>query len=185
MNPKYFDGTLLQVLGTSRNGHGGVTIHVQECAYRFFAVQTRGFECGVRPLGVKGIVQVGDKWLVGKRSQRVAAYQGLWEFVPGGGLESAADPVADFRRELVEETGVAMEEPSTTTPIAIALLDDPIARTWDIIYHCTLERADAFTPSFEHDALALLDREELHALTGASPAFTAMLPLVRELQGER
>ena len=25
-NPRYFDGALLQVLGTSRNGHGGVQI---------------------------------------------------------------------------------------------------------------------------------------------------------------
>ena len=38
-NPRYFDGTMLQVLGTSRNGHGGVQIHVQECSYRFYAVQ--------------------------------------------------------------------------------------------------------------------------------------------------
>ena len=87
-NPRYFDGALLQVMGVSRNGHGGVQIHVQECSYRFYAVQKSGplgpgLDCGVRPLGVKAIATDGVRVLVGRRSQKVAYYPGAWEFVPG------------------------------------------------------------------------------------------------------
>ncbi|MEE2718881.1 MAG: hypothetical protein VX727_03775, partial [Planctomycetota bacterium] len=56
-NPALFDGRVLHVLGVHRNGYGGVTIHLVECAYRYVAVQGAGFDCGVRSLGVKGLVR--------------------------------------------------------------------------------------------------------------------------------
>ncbi len=182
-NGKLVDGGILQVLGTSRNGHGGVSMHVQECAYRFFAVQASGLNCGVRPLGVKGIVSVGSKYLVGKRSTLVGSYQGSWEFVPGGGLEQASDPVAGLRGEFEEEVGFAL--PADITPIAIALLDDTIARSWDIIYRVRLTGECVCTPSFEHDSLRLLSLEELRALDNSSPAMGAMLSLLPRSSSER
>ena len=120
-NPKYFDGSLLQVLGTSRNGHGGVQIHVQECLYRFYAVQRadgdwQGLDCGVRPLGVKALTRRGEALLMGRRSRRVAFYPGLWEFVPGGGLEPGVEPAVQVLRELSEEAGMTAVSP----PIAVA-----------------------------------------------------------------
>ena len=75
-NPRYFDGTMLQVLGTSRNGHGGVQIHVKECSYRFYAVQKTGLDLGVRPLGVKAVATDGGRVLMGRRSAKVAFYPG-------------------------------------------------------------------------------------------------------------
>ena len=47
-NPRYFDGSLVQVLGVRRNGHGGVTIHGMPVSYRFYAVQRTGLDTGVR-----------------------------------------------------------------------------------------------------------------------------------------
>lgn len=157
-NPKYFDGSMLQVLGSSRNGHGGVQIHVQECSYRFYAVQRAdgdwpGLDCGVRPLGVKGIArrvvgpQTATEVLVGRRSARVAFYPGLWEFVPGGGLEPGVDPARQVVKELEEEAGLAVRG----APIAIALLYDPVAFTWEIVHR--IELADGATPElgWEYD----------------------------------
>ena len=156
-NARCFDGSLLQVLGTSRNGHGGVQIHVQECAYRFFAVQAHGLACGVRPIGVKGIVELDGKLLVGRRSTHVSALQ--------------------LRNEFEEETGIALQAGDTS--VAVALLDDSIARTWDIIYRVKCASSPTLIPSFEHSELALLSVREIDGLSDRSPACEAMRSLVR------
>ena len=161
-NPKYFDGSLLQVLGTSRNGHGGVQIHAQECSYRFYAVQKAtseraGLDCGVRPLGVKAIAVRGDEVLVGRRSSRVAFYPGAWEFVPGGGLEPGVAPAEMVRRELREEAGVEAASP----PIAVALLYDPGALTWEVVHRLELWADARPEHGWEYEELRFVRPEEM------------------------
>ena len=53
VRPEYFDGGLLAVGGVTRNGHGGVTLTVAPCPYRWYAVQDDAFDLGLRPLGVR------------------------------------------------------------------------------------------------------------------------------------
>jgi 8-oxo-dGTP pyrophosphatase MutT (NUDIX family) len=139
MNPRFFDGPLLHVLGTSRNGHGGVTIHVAESSYRYYAVQrglgqVQAIDCGLRPLGVKGIsIVAGDgpqRYLMAKRSASVAYYPNAWEFAPGGVVEPGEEPSATLLRELAEETAFA----AASNPSAIALLYDPEAFSWEVIF---------------------------------------------------
>jgi 8-oxo-dGTP pyrophosphatase MutT (NUDIX family) len=161
-NPKYFDGSMLQVLGTSRNGYGGVQIHVQECSYRFYAVQRAdgawpGLDCGVRPLGVKGIARRGEEVLLGRRSQRVAFYPGLWEFAPGGGLEPGVDPAAQVVKELSEETGLS----ARAAPIAVALLHDPVAFTWEIVHRLDLGLDALPELGWEYDEFRFVARDAL------------------------
>ncbi len=157
-NERFFDGPLVQVLGVSRNGHGGVQIHVQECSYRFYAVQKTGLDCGVRPLGVKGITVARDeagvaRVLVGQRSARVAFYPGAWEFVPGGGLEPGAAPAEFVQRELREETGLRAIE----VPIAIALLYDPGAHSWEIVHRITVDARDIPQLGWEYEQCAFVE----------------------------
>lgn len=129
-NPSYFDGRLYHVLGVHRNGHGGATLHVIDCAYRFFAVQTDAFDLGVRGLGVKGITVRDELILMGRRSQRVAAYRNLWEFAPAGSVEPGRQPAEVIRAELQEETGLnCLHE-----PIPRAVLFDPVLRCWEIVF---------------------------------------------------
>jgi len=161
-NPRYFDGSLLHVLGTSRNGHGGVQIHVQECSYRFYAVQKphagrAALDCGVRPLGVKGIAVRGDKVLVGRRSAKVAFYPGLWEFVPGGGLEPGAKPAEQVVRELEEEARLRPDGGAT----AVALLYDPHAFTWEIVHALRLAAGAMPEIGWEYDEFAFVAPEAL------------------------
>jgi 8-oxo-dGTP pyrophosphatase MutT (NUDIX family) len=140
LNPRYFDGPILHVLGTSRNGHGGVTIHVAETSYRFYAVQrpglSGGLDCGVRPLGAKGICRLPDpdggstRYVMARRSGSVAFYPNEWEFAPGGGLEPSDEPVSCVLRELAEETDFE----AATPPIAVALLYDPQALSWEVVH---------------------------------------------------
>ena len=160
-NPRYFDGAMLQVLGVSRNGHGGVQIHVQECSYRFYAVQKTGLDCGVRPLGVKAVATVGvhgeSRALVGRRSRTVAFYPGMWEFVPGGSVEPGAAPAEEIVRELREEAGLACEGPA----IAVALLFDPHAFTWEIVHHVRIAAGAVPELGWEYDEFRLVAGHEL------------------------
>lgn len=129
-NPSLHDGRICHVLGVHRNGHGGASIHIMDCAYRFHAVQDESFDLGVRHLGVKGITTDGGRVLMGRRSPQVRLYPGMWEFAPGGMVEPGTDPAETLRQELAEETGLsAVGEP---TPIAIVY--DPVVRCWEIIY---------------------------------------------------
>ena len=195
-NPRYFDGSMLQVLGVSRNGHGGVQIHVQECSYRFYAVQKTGFDCGVRPIGVKAVTIAGGRALMGRRSAEVAFYPRLWEFVPGGGLEPGVDPAEQIARELREEAQLAPCAPA----VAVALLFDPHAFTWEIVHR--LEIADGALPSagreggWEYDEFRMVGldgrgtestpRDVADAMIDAvpeplAPVAQQMLPIARRL----
>jgi 8-oxo-dGTP pyrophosphatase MutT (NUDIX family) len=129
-NPAYFDGRIWHVLGVSRNGHGGATIHVQECGYRFYAVQNEEVDIGTRVLGVKGFTWRDDRVLLGLRASFVSCYPEMWEFAPGGAADVGIDPAHTIEDELREETGLT----PTSEPVAIAVMYDPTARTWEIIF---------------------------------------------------
>ncbi len=138
-NPTYFDGRLCHVLGVHRNGHGGAVLHVIDCAYRFFAVQFAAppqeeFDLGVRPLGVKGVVERDGRFLMGRRSPHVAMYQNMWEFAPSGSVDFGKEPQDVIADELIEETGL---RPSRE-PTAIAVLFDPVLRCWEIVYRLAI-----------------------------------------------
>ena len=179
-NPRYFDGSMLQVLGVSRNGHGGVQIHVQECSYRFYAVQKTGLDCGVRPIGVKAVTIAGGRVLMGRRSTTVAFYPGLWEFVPGGGLEPGVDPAQQIARELHEEAHLAPSAPA----VAVALLFDPHAFTWEIVHR--MELAAGAVPDAGRDGGWEYDEFRMVGLEGPvpeplAPVAQQMLPIARRL----
>ena len=140
--PAFFDGRILHVLGVHRNGHGGATINLVECAFRFHAVQDEGFDCGVRPLGVKAITTCGDRVLLGRRADWVHRYPRQWEFAPGGGVEPGSSPEDVLLRELDEETGCSAAGP----PVAVALVLDEAARTWELIYRLEV-KTEVLTPS--------------------------------------
>jgi 8-oxo-dGTP diphosphatase len=132
-NPAFYDGRLYHVLGVHRNGHGGATLHVIDCAYRHHAVQDDRFDIGVRPLGVKGITIRDGHVLMGRRSQHVNAYRGLWEFAPGGVVEPGDAPAVAIVKELREETSLR----AAGEPTAVALLHDGGLRTWELIHRIT------------------------------------------------
>lgn len=164
-NPAYFDGRLYHVLGVHRNGHGGCTLHVIDCAYRFFAVQDDSFDLGVRPLGLKGLVERDGQLLMGLRSTRVATYHNKWEFAPAGGAESGRDPAEVIQQELREETGLE----SLREPTSIAILFDPVLRCWELVYRL-YANADAPRPrTGEYTQLAWFSPDALPPKDDLSP----------------
>ena len=152
-NPRLHDGAIWHVLSHSRDGHGGVTLHVIEAAYRFQAVARRACPDApgpVRPLGVKCMARAPAGWLMGRRSPRSLTYGGAWEFLGGGALAVGEDPTTAARRELHEEAGVQ------GVPVAVALLFDATVGSWDIVHRVEVRDAlPADAPSWEHTELAI------------------------------
>ena len=100
-NPKLHDGAIWHVLAHARDGHGGVTLHLMESAYRFQAVARRERPDApdpARPLGVKCLARCEAGWLMGQRSVRSLTYGGAWEFLGGGALEVGEQPADAARR---------------------------------------------------------------------------------------
>lgn len=129
--PRAFDGPMLHVTGTSRNGHGGVVIHCMESSYRFYAAAQEGVPTGMRPLGVKGICRAADgRVLMARRGMGVLQYAGEWEFAPGGCMEPGVGAAEMVLRELREETGWVPRG----APVARALVFDPVALSWEIVF---------------------------------------------------
>lgn len=148
-NPKAFDGRVLHVIGVHRNGAGGVSIHVAECAYRYYAVQASGLDCGVRTLGSKAITRSGDRMLMGLRSDWVMYYPSLWEFVPGGSVVPGQTPTETIIEEMYEETGLAISTP----PVPVAVAYDSQAYSWEVIHLIELDENATPIGSREYDEL--------------------------------
>jgi|TARA_B100000959_G_scaffold279786_1_gene340516 8-oxo-dGTP pyrophosphatase MutT (NUDIX family) len=170
-NPACFDGELLHVLGAQRNGCGGANVHLIPCSYRFFAVQTDAFDIGVRSLGAKGITKFDGKYLWGKRSDSVLNYQLVWELAPAGCVEPTVKPATTIELELQEETGLELARP----PKEIALIQDPIARTWELIYELQVKSSDL---SGNHEYTELCWRESGDVPTERSPITNDVLTLL-------
>ncbi len=169
-NPAYFDGRAYHVLGVNRNGCGGAVLHIIECAYRFYAVQTEDFDLGVMGLGVKGFTMCGNRALMGRRSQSVGVYPDQWEFAPGGVVEPGRSPAEVIVSELSQETTLTTQ--SEPTPIAI--ISDPTARTWELIYLLNDPQGEAQTTP-EYSQLRWCARNELP--NDLSPIAQSMIPL--------
>lgn len=174
-NPAFFDGRLLHVLGVHRNGYGGAVLHVVDCAYRFHAVQDESFDLGVRPLGVKGVTDHNGRILLGRRSSRVAACRGMWEFAPGGVVEPGDQPDETVRRELTEETALRC----AGEPVAAAVIFDPVVRSWEVVFRLSIHDTAALSCSTaEYDELRWCTTVELPPTHELSPIARQMLPLI-------
>ena len=174
-NPRLHDGAIWHVLSHSRDGHGGVTLHVIEAAYRFQAVARRQRPHApgpVRPLGVKCMARCDRGWLMGRRSTGSLTYGGAWEFLGGGSLAAGESPMQAAQRELQEESGVQPQQP----PVAVALLFDAQVGTWDIVHRALVGACDLRTPcSWEHDEVAV--EPDPAARSPRSRATDLLLPL--------
>ena len=134
-----------------------MSIHVAECAYRYYAVQTEGLDCGVRTLGAKAITRAGDRILMGLRSDWVMYYPNLWEFVPGGSVIPGQSPTETIIEEMHEETGLKVSRP----PVPVAVAYDSEAYSWEVIHLIELDEKATPIGSREYGELKWSTRTSL------------------------
>ena len=171
-NPHLFDGEILQVIGVHRNGHGGAVLHVRPCAFRWYAVQTDGPDCGCRPLGVKGVVRRGTQLLMGRRAAWTTFHAGAWEFAPSGGVQSGDSPESAILKELHEETGLS----TSTVPQALAVCFDDQATSWEVMFDLGEATGEAACTTGEYDDMHWADPADLP--TPPTPMARRMLALL-------
>lgn len=174
--PRAFDGPMLHVMGTSRNGHGGVTIHCIESSYRFAAVAAEGVRTGMRGLGVKGISMSADgRLLMARRGKDTLNYSGEWEFAPGGCAEPGVALPDMLLRELREETGWTAAAP----PVARALVFDPLALSWEVVFSMVVRPPEVPVEGWECSELRLVHPGEWPEPLSA--VARQMIPLARSV----
>lgn len=90
----------------------GATLRGAYVPYRYFVAQRRDPELraqlNITPVGVAGILRVGDGLVLGRRDQASEIDAGRWESVPSGGLDDANrmdDGRVDARAQLLDELG--------------------------------------------------------------------------------
>jgi hypothetical protein len=140
-NPRLHDGPILLAdTGAGMTAHGLVA---RRATYKTLATAA-DVGMDVRALGVQGVVTARDAageehLLLGRRGSEVRIYQGLWENAPSGTItpppadESFIDWAHCTRTLLdegIEETGLNL---SAANMSWIALLDDPEARSLDVV----------------------------------------------------
>lgn len=148
-NPALFDGQLIHVAGVHRNGQGGAVIQGMPCAYRWYGAQAGGADYGCRPLGVKVLLRRGDRVLFGKRAAWTSHWAGQWELAPSGGVEPGQQPEHAAVVELREEVGVEAKGP----PIARAVMFDPHAQSWEVIFVLEAEQESLSPETSEYEQL--------------------------------
>ena len=133
----------------------------------------------MRPLGVKAVATDGARVLMGRRSAKVAFYPGAWEFVPGGSVEPGATPAEEIVRELREEARLEAIEP----PVAVALLYDPHAFTWEVVHRLAISSSAVPELGWEYDEFRMVSLVELLAAMPAplAPVASQMLPIASRL----
>lgn len=137
-NARLHDGPIWTVVDAS-----ATRLTVRADQYKRLAIQDDAEigDLGVRQLGVKGLLIGQDhagtpRLLIARRGSETRIYAGMWEIAPSGGVDPRSAPTpatiaAALSEELREELGLEM--PPGVAPAAVALVDDPIARSIDVL----------------------------------------------------
>lgn len=144
-NPRLYDGPVLLVDRSEPS-----VLHARAGRYRELATAA-ALGRSLRSIGVQGIVRgrdaAGDSYLLlGRRGGQTRIYGGLWENAPAGSLVppeisvselGLPDFAAALQAEGLEELGLDLSRAAMRVD---ALLDDPEARSLDIVLEVLLDR---------------------------------------------
>lgn len=136
-----FNGTLYSVTDISPE-----CITVKETQYKHYYAQHRDNRLfktlGIRPLACSGALRCSEGFILGRRSDKVAIYQGCWELAPCGTFDETCktsdttlEPRILFKNEVTEELGI----PANLLDIGKVLtaIEDQQTRAVDIIVQAT------------------------------------------------
>lgn len=117
-----FNGLFLSYLKFEKN-----ILYGEFVEYKYFFARTvhpsLQQEIEVYPIGVMGVTKWKDKLLIGKRTNTVTLYKGLYENVPAGSLDpqvvenGAINLKKQYLLELDEEAGIGSEKVQNVRPL--------------------------------------------------------------------
>lgn len=193
-NDRLYDGPILSVVSLDvPHAH----VHARRDRYSRVAVQP-AVRTGVRLLAVTGVLTARDRGgreyiMMGKRSDQIHAYPGLWEFGPAGGM--AVPPVtidrfgmellgAHLQDEIMEEAGVDASR-CTMTPIAV--VRDHLAMSDDVVIRCDLglleDASDVSNANWEYTEVRWIPRDALAAFLSGPERFIPPAPALARALG--
>jgi NUDIX domain len=125
-------------------------------------------ELQLYPVGVMGITHCNGRVLLGRRSDQVTLYRGLFEFVPAGSVDRqvVVDGVVDIERqyydELEEESGIPKEMVKNIHPFLLVHDDrDHLVEIMAHIYLYPQETLPSNQGSHEYIEFHWLDEDSL------------------------
>lgn len=143
--------------------------------YKYFFAQRKGFDFGLVPIGVSGMILFSHDetlyTLIARRSERVTQYSGKLELVPSGGLSDfvsnmgkVVDPVQSLLNEFEEELGLSRK--IITQIRFLGMLEDKKDNVIDLCYalHCetSLEYLDSLLKlSDEYDNYSIVKVDDV------------------------
>ncbi len=102
-----------------------------------------------------GVVQCGDKWLLGLAVKTGDDRTGKWVF-PGGGIKSNEKPAKAAEREVWEETGIRCK--AIGAPFSIP------GKKGVAFVHCRAKKGQDFDNNHEFSALGWFSTKDMRAL---------------------
>lgn len=171
-----FNGTLYSVTDIAPE-----RITVKETQYKNYYAQHRDDRLfktlGIRPLACSGAVRCPEGFILGRRSGKVAIYQGCWELAPCGTFDEACktsdtvlDPHLLFRNELTEELGIPAN--LVDTGKILTAIEDQQTRAVDIIVQATSQLSTSDVSAYfstrqtdEYDEVRVINGEEIKGFT--------------------
>ncbi len=151
-NPNLFNAPICAVTGY--DPQSGVLRWRPSC-YRDLAVQPQ-VDTGTWQLSTTALLCAHDRVLVARRSVRVHTYPGMYELGPSGGIDPPDGDldegvvIADTRREIREEIGLAYDGPARI----VGVFRDHLVRSYDILVACEIaEPAIVDAPGWEYEDL--------------------------------
>lgn len=179
-NPSLFDGPIAHV--ESFDADTGL-IRWSRRGYRDLAVQ-RAVDTGTWQLSVTALLVAGERVHLGRRSERVHVYPGLWEFGPSGGIDppegeiDRAELAAQAQREIAEEIGLSVRDGGRL----IAVFRDDRARSYDVAIRFDLDGVPELGEGDrEYDGSRWVAIDELRRFAGAEPLCPTALVLAEFL----
>ena len=178
-NPTLFNGQIVCYVAHHVTADDTIVIKtfVSEYKYVIAQLQDRSLNC-VRPLAVSGfVVDKNQNVLIGKRSNHVAEYPGLLEFVPSGGISAERLTGNGYKEQLVveleEETGIPASCISKMFPIG--LIFDPKHDIYDLalLVELGIEIDLNRLKSSEYSSFSLLNVHSLNAAMTSNPGFVS------------
>jgi len=140
--------------------------------YRYFYAQNKQPELkndlNMILVGVAGILQCEDKYLLGKRSDKVTQFPLMWEFAPSGGIsiDYLSGETIEYEKQLFEELTeeVGMEWDFVTEVRPFLLILDKEQMSLDICAHLSVDpigKAIATYDSPEYVAYEWLPKDQI------------------------